>query len=396
MISDRQLFLNHVAQPSGNPVLLEIEKAEGVYIVTRDGKKYTDLISGISVNNLGHRHPSVIKAIKEQSDRYLHTMVYGEHVQAPQVQLAKLLADSLPDCLNNTYFVNSGSEAIEGAMKLARRYTGRTEIIACKNAYHGSTHGALSVMGEESFKRAYRPLVPDVHFIEFNAVKDLDSITATTAAVLVEPIQGEAGIFLPDPEFLTALRKRCTTTGTLLVFDEVQTGFGRTGSLFFFEQYGVIPDVLVLAKGIGGGLPLGAFVSSREIMSVFQTNPELGHITTFGGHPLSTAAGLASLQTILGEGLIESVPAKEAVIREIMNHPKIKEIRGKGLMFAVDLENAEAAKTVMTEALENGVIVDSFIFRTEAIRIAPPLIISIPELEGALKALLKSMDSINY
>ena len=394
MISERQLFLNHLAQTSNSPMLLEIERAEGVYLISQDGKKYIDLISGVSVSNLGHRHPAVIKAIRDQLDKHMHLMVYGEYIQSPQVKFASLLTKHLPGNLNNIYFVNSGSEAIEGALKLAKRYTGRSEIVAFKNAYHGSTHGALSVMGNEEFKNSFRPLVPGVRFLEFNNISDIEKITENTACVLLEPIQGEGGIIPPDNGYLEKVRKKCTDVGALLIFDEIQTGFGRTGALFAFQQYGVIPDVFTIAKAMGGGLPIGAFVSSKEIMSVFKTNPVLGHITTFGGHPVSCAAAWASLKTLIDEKLIDTVPQKETLFRSLLKHRKIKEIRGKGLFLAVDLGKPDLVQKLIEKLLENGIVVDWFLFNPESFRIAPPLIITEDQIIAACKTILNALDSI--
>ncbi len=394
MISERQLFLNHVAQTSSSPIMLEIDRAEGVYLISRDGKKYIDLISGISVSNLGHSHPAVIKAINDQVAKHMHLMVYGEYVQTPQVKYASLLTQQLPDTLNNVYFVNSGSEAIEGALKLAKRFTGRSEIVSFKNAYHGSTHGALSVMGNEEFKNSFRPLVPGVKFLEFNKVSDIESITKSTACVIIEPVQGEAGIVLPIEGYLQKIKQRCDEVGALLIFDEIQTGFGRTGKLFAFEQYNVVPDVFTIAKAMGGGLPIGAFVSSQEIMSVFKSNPTLGHITTFGGHPVSCAAALASLSTLLDKKIIESVPVKEKLLRSLLIHKKIKEVRGKGLFFALDLGDADLVQKLIQELLSAGIVVDWFLFDSKSIRIAPPLIISEDQIYTACSKILKALDSI--
>ena len=394
MISERQLFLNYVAQTSSSPMMLEIDRAEGIYLISRDGKKYIDLISGISVSNLGHSHPAVIKAINEQVAKHMHLMVYGEYVQTPQVKYASLLTQQLPDTLNNVYFVNSGSEAIEGALKLAKRFTGRSEIVSFKNAYHGSTHGALSVMGNEEFKNSFRPLVPGVKFLEFNKGADIENITKSTACVIIEPVQGEAGIVLPIEGYLQKIKQRCDEVGALLIFDEIQTGFGRTGKLFAFEQYNVVPDVFTIAKAMGGGLPIGAFVSSQEIMSVFKSNPTLGHITTFGGNPVSCAAALASLSTLLDEKIIESVPAKEKLLRSLLIHKKIKEVRGKGLFFAVDLGDADLVQKLIQELLSGGIVVDWFLFDSKSIRIAPPLILSDDQIYTACSKILKVLDSI--
>jgi len=394
MISRRQLFLNYLAQTSDEPFMLDIEKAEGLTLIASNGKKYLDMISGISVSNLGHRHPAVIKAIKDQVDKYLHLMVYGEYIQSPQVRFAALLASQLPDQLNNVYLVNSGSEAIEGALKLAKRYTGRPKIIAFKNAYHGSTYGALSVMGNENFKNSFRPLVPGVHFLSFNDTSSMEQIDKETACVLLEPIQGEGGIILPKGDFLKKLRHRCAQTGTLLIFDEVQTGFGRTGALFAFQTFDVIPDIIVFAKGMGGGMPMGAFVSSKSIMSVFKTNPMLGHITTFGGHPVSAAAALASLEVLLQGDLLKQVPEKAELFLELMKHEQIKEIRGMGLFFAVDLGDSAKVLKVVHKALEDGVVIDWFLFRPGAFRLAPPLIITKKEIKKACSILLSALDTL--
>lgn len=391
MLSQRQLFLNHVAQTSETPLALEIEKAEGVYLFDTSGKKYIDLIAGISVSNVGHRHPNVVAAIKNQLDKYMHLMVYGEYVQSPQVNLAKALSDILPENLSASYFVNSGSEAIEGAMKLAKRYTGRSEIISFKNAYHGSTHGSLSIMGSEEFKNAYRPLLPDTRQIEYNNVDQLKEITSKTACVVVETIQGEAGAIVPQNDFLVALRKRCSEVGALMIADEIQCGFGRTGKLFAFEHFNFVPDILCLAKGMGGGMPIGAFVSSQEIMSTLTNNPILGHITTFGGHPVSCAASLATLNTILEEKLLESVSEKEALFRTMLVHPKIKSIHGQGLLLAIEFDSYEENKRIIDTCIENGVITDWFLFNAHSMRIAPPLTISLDEIKTACAVILAAI-----
>lgn len=394
MISNRQLFLQHLAQTSDFPVMLEVERAEGVYLYDPDGKAYIDLIAGVSVSNLGHMHPAVVRAVKEQLDRHMHLMVYGEYIQAPQVRLAALLTAQLPGNLNSVYFVNSGSEATEGAMKLAKRYTGRHEIVAFRNAYHGSTQGALSIMGEESYRNAFRPLLPGIRLLEFNDSLQLDQITKNTACVVVEPVQAEAGVIAPIDGFLQNLRQRCDETGALLVFDEIQTGFGRTGSLFAFQEYNVIPDILLLAKSLGGGLPLGAFISSGEIMSALTNNPGLGHITTFGGHPLSCAAGLAALEVLLAGRLIDEVMEKEQLIRNHLSSASVKEIRSKGLLLAVQLHNHEQVKKIIAKALEEGIILDWFLFCDSALRITPPLIITREQLDevcGKLKGIIDSV-----
>jgi acetylornithine/succinyldiaminopimelate/putrescine aminotransferase len=396
MISDRQLFLTNLAQTSDSPLALEITKAKGIYLHDASGKKYMDLISGISVSNTGHRHPAIVKAIKKQADLYLHLMVYGEYIQSPQVKLAAVLAGLMPEKLNNCYFVNSGSEAVEGALKLAKRYTGRKKIVAFKNAYHGSTHGALSVMGNESYQIHFGPLLPDVQHINFNSIADLRMITSETACVIVEPVQGEAGIIPATKEFLSTLRERCNETGTLLIFDEIQTGMGRTGFMFAFEKYRVIPDILLLAKGLGGGMPIGAFISSREIMTTLTVNPVLGHITTFGGHPVSCAAALANIEVLKSEKLIESVEAKSNQFLKILSKsPSIKQIRASGLMIALQLDNFAHVKKVIDICIEQGVIIDWFLFNDSSIRIAPPLSISKTQISKACKVILLALEKVS-
>ncbi len=390
-MNERQLFFQHIGQTSDSPLALEIEKAEGIYMFDPQGKAYIDLISGVSVSNIGHRNPKVVEAIKNQVDKYMHLMVYGEYVQSPQVQLAKLLTEVLPESLNSVYLVNSGSEANEGALKLAKRYTRRSEIVAFKKAYHGSTHGALSVMGEESFKNSFRPLLPDVRFLEFNNVFDLEQITDKTACVIVEPIQAEAGIILPENDFLLKLRQKCTQTGALLIFDEIQVGFGRTGKLFAFENYGVVPDIITFAKGLGGGMPIGAFVADKNIMDSFKTNPVLGHITTFGGHPVSAAAALASLQFILENKIVDKVNEKGDLFRKLLIHPKIKSIRGKGLFLAVELDDFEMVLKTLHKSIELGLVFDWFIFCDNYFRIAPPLTITNAEIEQACSILINAL-----
>lgn len=392
MISQRQLFLDHVGQTSDFPLQLEIERGHGIYMYDTSGKSYIDLISGVSVSNVGHTHPKVVQAVKDQAEKYMHLMVYGEYIQSPQVNFAQKISSLLPENLGSTYFVNSGSEAIEGALKLAKRYTGRTEIIAYRNAYHGSTHGALSVMGNEEFKNAFRPLLPDVKHIRFNDEEDLNHISEKTACVLIEPVQGEAGIRLPENDYLKKLRKKCDETGTLLIFDEIQTGFGRTGSLFALNEFNVTPDIMTIAKGMGGGMPIGAFISSNEIMSCLKTNPILGHITTFGGHPVSCAAACASLDVLLNENLIAEVKRKGQVFKQYLNHKAIKEIRGVGLFMAVELEDFNQVKTVIDQAIEYGLVTDWFLFHDSAFRIAPPLIITDEQIKEACDILNKSIE----
>lgn len=391
MKTQRQLFLSHVAQTSETPLALEIEKAEGIYLYDVSGKKYMDLISGIAVSNVGHRHPRVIQAIKEQLDKYMHLMVYGEYIQSPQVQLAKRLAELLPEKLDTVYFVNSGSEAIEGAMKLAKRATGRTEIISFKNAYHGSTQGSLSIMGNEEFKNAFRPLLPDTKQLDYNDNEQLQEITEKTACVVVETVQGEAGAVLPQNDFLKKLRARCNATGTLLVADEIQCGFGRTGKLFAFEHYDFVPDILCVAKGMGGGMPIGAFIASKKIMHALTNNPMLGHITTFGGHPVSCAAALATINVIVEEKLAEQVEEKEALFRKLLTHPKIKSIHGKGLLLALAFESYEQNKSIIDKCIEKGVITDWFLFNAHSMRIAPPLTITKEEIQMASEVILNAL-----
>lgn len=393
-LSQKQLFLQHVAQTTDFPLSIEIDRAEGLYLYTPEGKKYLDLISGISVSNVGHRHPKVVEAIKEQVDKYLHLMVYGEYIQSPQVQLAHLLSQELGEGLDSVYFVNSGSEATEGALKLAKRFTGRPEILAMNKAYHGSTSGALSVIGSEEFKNAFRPLSPGVGYLEFNDEKDLEKINKNTAAVIVEPVQGEAGYIPPQSGYLKALSQKCKEEGALLIFDEVQCGFGRTGSLFAFQQLGVIPDIITIAKGMGGGMPIGAFVSSKKIMDSFKNNPILGHITTFGGHPVSCAASLATLKLILQEDLITSVKQKHLLFKELLKHPAIKEVRGMGLMLAVQLDNFENIEKVIQICLEKGLIIDWFLFCDSALRISPPLIIEEKEIRESCEIILHAIAEV--
>jgi acetylornithine/N-succinyldiaminopimelate aminotransferase len=396
MLTLRQLFLANNAQTTDFPLLLEFERAEGVHLYDVNGKAYIDLISGIGVSNLGHSNPHVISAIKQQVDKYMHLMVYGEYVQTPQVRFAEKLVSLLPPNLQSVYFVNSGAEAVEGALKLAKRYTGRQQIIACHNSYHGSTHGALSVMGNEDFKQAYRPLLPGVNFIRFNNPADLNLITDATACVIIETIQGEAGIRVPDVAYIQALRKQCDATGTLLILDEIQAAFGRTGKLFAFEHYGIVPDILLLAKALGGGMPIGAFIASNKIMGSLKENPILGHITTFGGHPVCCAAGLAALEVLINEQLTGTVAEKEILMRSLLIHPSIKEIRGKGLMLAIELENFELNKKIIDRCIEHGVITDWFLHCDNSMRIAPPLIITTDELKKACKIIIEAIDHYCY
>jgi acetylornithine/succinyldiaminopimelate/putrescine aminotransferase len=403
-ITHRQLFFQHVAQTSDFPLALEIDRAEGMYIYSSpagsDGtsKRYIDLISGIGVCNVGHRHPRVLAAIQQQLDKYLHLMVYGEYVQTPQTQLAQALVQTLATTgLDNVYFTNSGTEAVEGAMKLAKRYTNRTEIISCINAYHGATQGALSLSGDENFKRNYRPLLPGIRHIRYNNQADVEQISCRTAAVVMEVVAAESGVRLPDPGYLQAVRQRCSEMGALLIFDEIQTGFGRTGTFWAFEDAGesgmpVVPDVLLCAKGMGGGMPIGAFISSTEIMSVFRNNPVLGHITTFGGHPVSCAASLATLQVIHNDKLAEQAEAKGQLFRQLLVHPAIREVRGKGLMLAVEFESFAVLKPIIDRAIAHGVITDWFLFCNNSMRIAPPLIITEEQILEACAVILRAID----
>lgn len=393
-LSLRTLFLQYVAQTSPFPPMLEMEKAEGIFIFDTKGKKYYDFISGISVSNLGHCHPQVVEAIRKQSEKYMHVMVYGEFIQSPQVKLAQAIVSVLPENLNSVYFVNSGSEATEGALKLAKRITGRTELICFKNAYHGSSHGALSVMGSEVYKQAYRPLLPDVRSLEYNDFQSLNFITTKTAAVIVEPIQGEAGAFVPDPAWLVALRNKCTETGTMLIFDEIQTGFGRTGAFFALEHSGVAPDIILMAKGMGGGLPIGAFAASQKDMLAFTNQPILGHITTFGGNAVCCAASLAVFEVLSNLELIRQVPSKELIIRKRMVHPSIKAIQGKGLLLALNLGSNKIALPVMNRCMELGLITDWFLFADHCLRMAPPLTITEEEINQACDIFLQAIRDV--
>lgn len=391
-MNNRQLFLAHLAQTTDFPLMIEVEKAEGIYLFGPNGEKYIDLISGIGVSNVGHRHPKVLSAIQSQLDKYLHLMVYGEYVQTPQTLLAKALTDTLPSHLDNVYLVNSGSEAVEGALKLAKRYTNRREILSCVNAYHGSSHGSLSVGGNEIFKRAYRPLLPGISHIFYGSYSDLEKITDQTAAIIIETIQGEAGIRVACREYFQALRRKCDETGTLLILDEIQAGFGRTGKMWAFEHFDIVPDILVCAKGMGGGMPIGGFIANREVMGAFKNNPLLGHITTFGGHPVSAAASLATIQILQEENLIDQVESKANLFKSLLVHPKIKVIRNKGLMMAVEFESFEVLKKIIDRAIELGVITDWFLFCDDSMRIAPPLVITEQEIREACRVILQAIE----
>lgn len=387
-------FFNFQAQTTQFAAGFEVERAEGSYIYGKNGKKYLDFVAGVSANTLGHSHPKIISAIKNQADNYLHVMVYGEYAQENPVALCKLLAESTPEPLEVTYLVNSGAEAIDGALKLAKRFTGREEIISFKNSYHGNTHGALSVSGNEYHKREFRPLLPLVDFIGFNEEKDLQKITEKTACVILETIQGAAGFLLPAENYLKKLKKKCEEVGALLILDEIQPGFGRTGKLFAFEHFGIVPDILVMGKGMGGGVPVGAFMSSKKIMESLSHSPKLGHITTFGGNPLIAAASLATLKEVLESNLMAEIDEKEQLFRSLLVHPKIKNINGKGLMLAVNLGSPDFTLEVAKRCMENGLVVFWQLYRNEFLRISPPLNLSLEEIKEGCTIILKVLDEI--
>ena len=393
-MNKRELFLRHVAQTSPAPLGLEIVKATGSTLRDVTGKKYLDLIAGISVCNVGHRHPKVIKAIKKQLNDYMHLLVYGEMIETPQVQYAKWLTDHLPTSLNSVYFTNSGAEATEGAMKLAKRFTNRTQIIAFNKSYHGSTQGALSIMGDEYWRNAFRPLLPDILHLEYDSFESLAEITTQTACVIAETIQAERGVFAPSAQWMTALQKKCRETGALLILDEIQTGFGRTGTLWGFSPFNIVPDVVLLGKALGGGMPLGAFVADQKIMQVFTENPVLGHITTFGGHPVCCAAGLAAFKVLLKEDILPQVAAKTALFQELLVHPLIKAVRANGLLIAVEFEQFDINKKVIDNCLQQGLLTDWFLFAPGCMRIAPPLTITEKEIKKATKTILRVLDAI--
>ena len=387
----RQLFLQHVAQTSDSPLALEIVKAESSTLYDASGNEYLDLIGGISVANIGHRHPEIVKAIKKQLDAYMHVMVYGEFIESPQVQYAKLLTEHLPANLDSVYFTNSGAEAVEGAMKLAKRYTNRTEIVAFNKSYHGSTQGALSIIGDEYWRNAFRPLLSGIQHLDYNSFEDLDFITESTACVIAETVQAEAGIIAPGTEWIQALRSKCDETGALLVLDEIQAGFGRTGKLWGFQHFHIVPDILLLGKALGGGMPLGAFITARDIMLHLTSNPVLGHITTFGGHPVSCAAGMAAFRVLLNEKLIEAVKSKEKLFLESLPSAKFKSIRSFGLWMAIEFENETKCKEVINTVLNKNVLTDWFLFAPDCLRISPPLIISSDEIQKAAEVIIKSL-----
>jgi acetylornithine/succinyldiaminopimelate/putrescine aminotransferase len=402
-ISHRQLFFDRLAQTSDYPLALEIERAEGVYMYGADGRKYLDLISGIGVSSVGHRHPAVLKALHEQLDKHMHLLVYGEFVQGSQVQLARALTDTLDvhsaspspyGKIDNVYFTNSGTEAAEGAMKLAKRFTGKNEFISCFNAYHGATQGALSLSGSEDFKRSFRPLLTGITNIRHGHEDDLEKITNKTAAVIIEIVGAESGVRLSTRAYFQALRNRCNETGTLLILDEVQTGFGRTGSFWAFEQYDIYPDIVLTAKAMGGGMPIGAFMASQQVMEVLKTNPILGHITTFGGHPVSCAASLAALQVTLHEGLTETAHVNGELFKSLLVHRHIREVRGKGLMLAAEMESFEKLKHTIDLCIARGVVTDWFLFCDNSMRIAPPLIITEEQIREGCTVILEALDSI--
>lgn len=390
----REIFLRNLAQTTPSPFLIEVERAEGIYLYAPDGKRYMDLISGVGVSNLGHGHPKIIKAIKDQVDKHLHVMVYGEYIQSSPNLLARKLTSLLPEKLNCCYFTNSGTEANEGALKLAKRYTGRTEIISFHKSYHGSTHGSLSVSGNEKKKNAFRPLLPDVRFITFNEIDDLALITDGTACVIMETIQGDAGVRIPSRSYMKALRKRCDETGALLILDEIQCGMGRTGTLFAFEQFGIVPDVLTLAKALGGGLPIGAFISSHAILQCLTHDPMLGHITTFGGNPVSCASALAVLEIIEEENILEGIEQKGRLFEQLLRHPRIKDIRRIGLMFALDFETEDEVSKIVSYLLDQGVICFWFLSHPNSFRIAPPLTISDEEIRMSCEKILEAINTL--
>jgi acetylornithine/N-succinyldiaminopimelate aminotransferase len=391
-MNQRELFFKHVAQTSPHPLGLEIVRAKGLILYDSTGKEYIDCISGISVSHLGHGHPEVVAAIKEQADLYLHLLVYGELVQSPQVRYAQFLTGQLPASLNCVYFTNSGAEAVEGAMKLAKRSTQRTGILGFRQSYHGSTQGALSLMGDEYWRNAFRPLLPGISLLEYNEFQDLESISEGTACVVLEIIQAERGVNIPSADWVTALRRKCDQTGALLVIDEVQTGFGRTGRLWAFERFNIQPDILILGKALGGGMPLGAFIADRELMSKLSFQPVLGHITTFGGHPVSCAAGLAAMKFLVREGLVGEVSGKEELFRSLLIHPGIRAVRSAGLLISLEFENPEMNKRVIDRCLQKGLLLDWYLFAPQCMRLAPPLIIPEQAIRSVCNSILEAIE----
>ncbi len=391
---NRQLFLRHIAQTSPAPIGIEMKKAAGIHLWDIEGKEYVDLISGFSVCNIGHSHPAVVKAVQEQAAEYMHLIVYGEFIEAPQVGYAKMLTDHLPASLNCVYFTNSGAEATEGAMKLAKRVTGRTRVIAANKAYHGSTQGALSMMGDEYWRNAFRPLLPDIDHLDYNSQALIDAIDRNTACVFLETIQAESGIVKPDTAWIQAVRKKCTEQGALLVLDEIQAGFGRTGSLWAFEQLDLLPDILLLGKALGGGMPLGAFIADQSLMQQLTHDPVLGHITTFGGHPVSCAAGKAAMEVLLAGKYIEQVKQKEAILKRALQHPAIIDARTAGLWMSLQFKTAELNQAIVHACVKNGLITDWFVFAPDRLRIAPPLIITAEELKEVCDRIVYSIQSV--
>ncbi len=395
MSTYRRLFIQHVAQTSPYPFGLEVSRAQGMYIYDHQGKPHLDFDSGISVSALGHCHPAVVEAVQQQAATYMHTMVYGEHIQSPQVEYAKLLSEVLDNGLDTVYFVNSGSEAVEAALKLARKVTGRREIISCCNAYHGSTIAAESLRSDYAFSRHYAPGIPEVNHIRFNVEADLQLITTKTACVILEPVQAENGIIPPQDDYLKKVRKRCSETGTIMILDEIQTGFGRTGFMFALQKYDVIPDILLIAKGMGGGMPAGGLVANNALLNEFSRNPALGHITTFGGHPVCIAAALATLKTLLTTDYISQIAQKEQLFLSLLSHPAICEVRSSGLMIAVELTSPEMLTQVIQKCMENGLLSDYFLFNDRSFRIAPPLIITPDQIRSGVQIILEVLDSIS-
>jgi acetylornithine/N-succinyldiaminopimelate aminotransferase len=393
-MNNRQLFLKHIAQTSEKPIGIEMERAAGIYLWDKSGKQYIDGIAGFSVCNIGHSHPKLVKAVQDQAAEYMHVIVYGEFIETPQVAYASLLAKYLPEQLNCVYFTNSGAEATEGAMKLAKRITKRTKIIACKNAYHGSTQGALSLMGDEYWRNAFRPLLPDIHHVDYGSDDLLAAIDKNTACVVMETVQAESGINAPTKEWLQAVRKKCDEYCVLLILDEIQAGFGRTGTLWAFEQFGIVPDILLLGKALGGGMPLGAFISSTKMMSTFTHDPVLGHITTFGGHPVSCAAGKAALEVLVDENLLASVKEKQDFLLSYLKHPAIIHTNCFGLWMSLQFSTPEIAQSIIHRCVENGLITDWFLFAPDRLRIAPPLTISLEQLKDLCDIILRSIEEL--